>query len=1063
MGDELTPPLSSSVQLHTFCDSRRLWRPLVLLIATTFAACGGGSSGGGQSPYPPATPDFALWISPTTLYVQDGQSETVSLSATGTDGFSSPITLQVSGLPAGVTVSPSSLSVTPGTPLQITISAATSAPPATANVTFTGASGTKTHSAQLSVTVSIVVTSNTPPFRMRYVRTDAEIEYYMWNNPSWIVYNPPTNRFFVTDAFTNRVIVLDATTESIIGTIIVPGAFNLDDTADHTSLYVSTQIGDVYVIDPVRMVVTKRYVWSQIGTSGFMASSVLVMKNGNLALIGDPDPNPSINGNYELAFWNPTTNSLSNAYEYMYSTNCGGMGINSFLRTPDRTKVLLTSGSLCEIDSETGTAIYQPGPFSVGMAFTPDGKSLITFDGGSGTGMAHVLDAGTLGQQSQFPVIATPFSGDFFFVGPDSQTLYVNCLTSVYAYNLSSGQLLGWLPNIFLPFTRGSDIVVGPTFEPEFEAMDGTGLLVGPAEEGVGFLDTTTLRTGAVGSLFSNSFLNPATGPTAGGTQTSWVADGVGGAGFTLPTGTVSDVYFGSLRASAPSLSASAPAAITPPGAPGPADVYLQTSDGGVQYVPEGFSYGPTVLEITPKSAAAGGGPGVIFGYGFGPMSGTTIPANLKVTVGGTPATITGIDSNIYGEEPPFPLQAFSYTIPPGTAGSSADVVVTSSSGSVTVHSGINYLPAFQQFPLPGASLAQGVYDPNRDVYYFTDATEIRVFSRTQGAWLAPITFPASYTPQRLWGIALSPDGSKLTVTDIIGGALYVLTPGAPSAVQEFPPVGTAAHPIGVAISDAGIVYFWVHLGEGSSSSMLYRLDTNSGATTAAVMGGESDWNYLRIEMSADNSTIFSNESGNVFTVNTSTNEFTYPTWACYNQVAPFDLSLSANQARLAASFCFSDSNLNEESRLGLNLRESLNISYLYGQKLSPDGSLLFQPTTVGLDAIDGRLGILLNRIALPFTLSSQYDALVSDGKDDVLVAITGTNSDGVAVIDLQSIPAPPTLSYETGTAGFRKSQMAKSASRVLLEDTTGQPSAGSHPKPVRRFVPYVTKPISQR
>jgi hypothetical protein len=166
----------------------------LLFLALTFIleACGGGSSGG-PPPSPPApTPDFSLAVSPTTISVPDGQSVPVSLSATASNGFSSPVTVQVTGLPTGVTVSPSPISLTPGTPLQISISAASGAPTTTANVTFTGSSGSLSHTAPLSVTNSIVVTSNTPPFRTRYVRTDAVIPYNMYINASWIVYNPPT-------------------------------------------------------------------------------------------------------------------------------------------------------------------------------------------------------------------------------------------------------------------------------------------------------------------------------------------------------------------------------------------------------------------------------------------------------------------------------------------------------------------------------------------------------------------------------------------------------------------------------------------------------------------------------------------------------------------------------------------------------------------------------------------------------------------------------------------------------------------------------------------------------
>jgi hypothetical protein len=65
-----------------------------------------------------------------------------------------------------------------------------------------------------------------------------------------------------------------------------------------------------------------------------------------------------------------------------------------------------------------------------------------------------------------------------------------------------------------------------------------------------------------------------------------------------------------------------------------------------------------------------------------------------------------------------------------------------------------------------------------------------------------------------------------------------------------------------------------------------------------------------------------------------------------------------------------------------------MNISYVYGVKSSADSTLLFQPTTNGIDVMDGRLGNLVNRVALSVSLSQNYDALVSDAVDSVLIAI---------------------------------------------------------------------------
>jgi len=62
------------------------------------------------------------------------------------------------------------------------------------------------------------------------------------------------------------------------------------------------------------------------------------------------------------------------------------------------------------------------------------------------------------------------------------------------------------MPNLTVEPTSGG-FNVGPSSNANLQAFDGTGLLAGPMEEGVGFLDTTELQTGMVGSELLNDYL----------------------------------------------------------------------------------------------------------------------------------------------------------------------------------------------------------------------------------------------------------------------------------------------------------------------------------------------------------------------------------------------------------------------------------------------------------------------------------------------------------------------------------------------------------------------------
>jgi hypothetical protein len=1058
-------------------------RLLSFLMISGLMACGGGG-GSGSQPSPPPTPDFSLAVSPTSQIVNVGSSASVSLSATAINGFSSQVTVQVSGLPTGVSVSSTSITLTPGTPQQVNFSAEASAAATSQTVTFTGVSGSLTHAAKLSL--SVAGSTSSGPFtagRTKYVRTDATTEYFQWVNLHWIVYNPITNYFYVTDPDSNHVMVLDAASETEVGEISVPGAYSIDDTSDHTTLYIGTAIGDLYTVDPVAMTVTNRYVASQIGPSGYDADAAVVLADGRVALLhgtggitGDGFPH--------FAVWNPSDNSLTTMGSCSF--NIGG-----FSRSTDRTKIILSSvdgGGLCEVDESTGQTVTGGGSGFPGVNFrtTADGNYIIVPANTETLPYAYVYDAATLSLVTQIPVSGDTSTGAGFAISADSTTLFVPNDWMVYAYDLASGQQVGWLPNIDVPITIGGG-AWGPDINPNLQAVDGTGLLAGPMEEGIGFIDTTAMRTGAVGSEFPYGFMVPGTGPTSGGTPVQISEPS--------PFGTLSGVYFGSQGATNIS-GVSGPdtygnfgsiSATSPPGKAGPVDIYAFITDGGFQLLPEGFSYGPTVIEVTPNmSTGEGGGTGVIYGYGFGPVpSGTvtgplpnirsassSVPSSLQVSISiaGNPAQVTGFAPYAYDlQTPPFPLQALAYTIPPGTA--AADVTITSTSGSTTAHSALSYLPAIQEFSLPGSSLAQGIYDPHTSLYYFTDANKIQVFSRAQGVWQSPINIPApNGAQQRLWGVALSPDGSKLAISDAMADVIYVLDPATPGSVQTFSAntqnLGNtslgAVNPCGVAISDAGMVYFAVFPQYGGDVYSFFKLDTNTGKITSYDMFGpgvpDTDI-YLRTVISSDNSRVFFNSDGAVFYIDTATDAQVNATLdenCCYGD---YDLALSANQSQFEGSSYLYDLDLNAESYFALNDREIMNIAYVYGVKFSADGTLLFQPTTNGIDVMDGRLGNLLNRIALSVSVSQNYDALVSDDADSVLIAITGTG-DGIAIVDLTSIMEPSPLPYarKLGSKSSPDINWRHTRSDSGIQIQTNR-RANTLPSTGRR-VPHVTKPI---
>lgn len=103
----------------------------------------------------PPTPDFSLTAMPATVTLVDGGAgQPVSVNAVPANGFTGTVTVAITGLPSGVTANPTSLTLTPGTPQSVTLTATINATVGNATVTFTGTSGTLIHTANVDLTVN---------------------------------------------------------------------------------------------------------------------------------------------------------------------------------------------------------------------------------------------------------------------------------------------------------------------------------------------------------------------------------------------------------------------------------------------------------------------------------------------------------------------------------------------------------------------------------------------------------------------------------------------------------------------------------------------------------------------------------------------------------------------------------------------------------------------------------------------------------------------------------------------------------------------------------------------
>jgi len=122
------------------------------------------TAGCGQSSHPGLKPDFTLdTTSSSVSLTAGGSAQSVTLSVTAINKFTGTVAIAISGLPAGVTATPSSLSLAAGTSQPISFTASASAASATTTVQFTGSAVGFSHSTSIALSVKAITAPPPPP------------------------------------------------------------------------------------------------------------------------------------------------------------------------------------------------------------------------------------------------------------------------------------------------------------------------------------------------------------------------------------------------------------------------------------------------------------------------------------------------------------------------------------------------------------------------------------------------------------------------------------------------------------------------------------------------------------------------------------------------------------------------------------------------------------------------------------------------------------------------------------------------------------------------------------
>lgn len=117
-------------------------------VVTVNGTGGGRSNAGSAALAVRAAPTFSVGVQPGTLSVAAGGNSLAAVAVTGVSGFTGPVGLTVTGLPAGAaaTFAPAAVSLGAASPLRasvLTVTTAAGTPAGTSTLTVTGTSGTR--------------------------------------------------------------------------------------------------------------------------------------------------------------------------------------------------------------------------------------------------------------------------------------------------------------------------------------------------------------------------------------------------------------------------------------------------------------------------------------------------------------------------------------------------------------------------------------------------------------------------------------------------------------------------------------------------------------------------------------------------------------------------------------------------------------------------------------------------------------------------------------------------------------------------------------------------------
>ena len=690
-----------------------------------------------------------------------GSTQITALSPSPSQNVLFDITPSVSGLPAGTTSTIVPAVISPGQSFTVTLNAASGAPVTQNNPVTVLATPSVGGSA---ATTSFLADVTQPSGSLPNSRTDFTAT---GGTPYAAVYDRTHDLIFASDPAWNQVEVLSNKTHQVIKRIDISFPQGLDITQDGSTVWVGTQSQQVYAINTTTFA-TNRHLLPQFQFQPWTDSQLVALSDGTLLLTLQSGYGNGI-GSY--AIWNPASNSLNKAN---ITLPIGGGSNGPVWRSGDGTRIY-TYG----VDSvNCGLVIYNVATQTSSTSTSDEvcGFYTVNHDGSrlvSENNAAVGLYDSSLNLIGPVPLTEANspyyFSGSFIFSNEGS-TLYEVANGRIATIDAASLQLIGIAPAL----NAQSQFWATQPASPSPFGVDGNGMLLDIQAFGIGFEDTSFFQNYGNNTIPAPSAvtLSAYSGPQSGGTQISPYG------AFTLTP----DVWFHGTRGTA-QLNASSLTITSPPSStPGPVNLKYVYPDGTQLFTPLVFSYGPTPeYALTSGASPTGGAPGTITGWGMPVDS-----SGGSVTIGSNAATITSKATQYLpftGE--PFPTTSLNFTVPNGSPGW-ADISVTTPAGTGILPKALFYANSVTEYTSPD-KLTSVLFDASRKQVYLTATDHVDVFSLSSKQFTSSLYPPAIGKTKQFTGLALTPDSSKLLVTDLQDGSLGVISPDTPANSYVIP------------------------------------------------------------------------------------------------------------------------------------------------------------------------------------------------------------------------------------------------------------------------------------